>query len=411
MNLGLEKSIGPYLVERRPVADKGVKRPTTNPFKGTDQKIKLVHRKTVVVSLPPPPTSPPLPRPGEILQPIPAPLTLRAVVPPTPETVPKALELTKGRYRNDRCVVNVPTSDVSLALTPKQSRPEQVEATPESTPFGSLSTTDCRKKAVAIRSPRLESNSDLIVVSMSSTLAPVFPPFLNPNQILQPIPAPPILFEPLALPLEIIPKNYLDFVVRAENLAHFIGHSLAFLRSSQKELYKFCPSVEPLGYTPKPVFVTVFANPRRGSRCDDYLIDPHLVKRYVPRPEPPTYQNNYYKMVANREPIESSVENEANRPIVSRIEIRVNRETIENTIKDEANHQNCDSDNICGNDDNLNNELPVNSGQRFSVGSEPRDMEPIPRAPPPTRRSTRKPHTRFKGFIFLVFSHFSKLFN
>ena len=54
MNLGLEKSVGPYLVERREVANTGVKRPTTNPFKGTDQKIKVVHRRTVVVSSPPP---------------------------------------------------------------------------------------------------------------------------------------------------------------------------------------------------------------------------------------------------------------------------------------------------------------------------------------------------------------------
>ena len=122
-------------------------------------------------------------------------------------------------------------------------------------------------------------------------------------------------------------------------------------------------------------------------------LTPALLKRYVSRPEPPTYQNNYYKIVANR-------------PIVSRIEIRVNHETIENATENEVNHQNCDSDNICGNDDNTNYELPVDSGQRFGVGSEPRYSEFIPRAPPPMLRSTLRPHTRFKGFIFLVFLSF-----
>ena len=273
-NLGLEESVGPYQVERSGIADKGLKRPTVNPIKGTDQKIKVVHERTVVVSSPPPPSLPPLPK---------------------------------------------------------------------------------------------------------------------PNEILQPIPAPPILFEPITLPPEIIPNNYLIFVMRAEDLAHFIGHSLAFLRSSQKEFAKRLPSLELQEYSPEPGLF--FVKPKRSGRCDDYLLNPSLLKRYVYRPVP---RNNYSKIVINRQTIDKN------------FEIKVYHQIIESSAGNEANHQrfnfeaNCVPDSICGNDDRPDNELLVNSGQRFRVDSEPHYFEHTIRALPlPNRkRSIRRPHIRFKGFLF-----------
>ena len=273
-NLVLEKSVGPYPVERSEIADKGLKRPTVNPIKGTDQKIKAVHRRTVAVSSPPPPSLPPLPK---------------------------------------------------------------------------------------------------------------------PNEILQPIPAPPILFEPITLPPEIIPNNYLIFVMRAEDLAHFIGHSLAFLRSSQKEFAKRLPTLELQEYSPKPGPFIVKS--KISGRCDDYLLNPSLVQRYVYRPVP---RNNYSKVVINRQTIDKN------------FEIKVYHQIIESSAGNEANHQrlnfeaNCVPDSICGNVDRPDNELLVNSGQRFRVDPEPHYFEHTIRAIPfPNRkRSTRRPHIRFKGFLF-----------
>ena len=360
------------------------------PVKGTDQEINVVHRQTFVVSSFPPPSLPPLPNPKRSLQLSPAPLLPRIVAPVAAETAPE-LVLPQLKPR-ENCRLEIPVPCTAL-----------------------------------------------ISVSVRPSWPPLPFPLPTANELLKPIPALPIPFEPISLPPEIIPENYLIFVLGAENHAQFIGHSLAFLHSSQEEWAKHLPSTESQEFSLKLDFETPIEIPIRGSQSDDNTAEPLSIEGNVSCPPPPVRPSNLhillfyiilllllcyssYSLIIERQLSDSNVKIRANhrliennvkikasfRTIDSNAANRVNHRLIDSFIANEANRQSseieakCVSYSVCGNDDRPDNEFPVNSGQRFGVDSEPQSTGNIARAlhPPERKWFVRQPHIRFKGFLF-----------